>query len=991
MEFYYKEGTLKEIVKLFVLFNLECFEYDFMFESSYLEQFINSRFSLQVRLEMLDAYKQLKEEFKKEKMDSNERTSKIAELLTQISCELSKKQKVELYVNLIDLVVDNIDINKEDKKTKINRFHTLLVDNLSLSNEEIRSIFLFVNKNIEHKSLAKSLLVVGNFNKIKLRSFQTYHKGDIEGKIYMLYINSISSFLFRYVGNKEYRLNKQVIFPNRVYQLNIGGVIEGSSCKPLFYSDIFTSYANSDAEAIELDVRGISKLFKGTNLGVQELSFKVGSGQLCAIMGGSGTGKTTLMNMLCGLEKPDIGGVFINEVDIHKDITLYKQYVGYVPQDDLLIEELTVFQNLKFALLLSQRKLNNEQVNNHIDTILSNLGIQRIKDLKVGSSLNKVISGGQRKRLNIALELIRNPEILFVDEPTSGLSSSDAYLVLKLLKEIANSGSIVIINIHQPPSDIFLLFDKLLILDENGYAAYFGSPFTASSYFKKHLGFVDSINDDNLKHGNCNPEEIISLMEHKEKSTGGDFTNNRIFKNADWHKLFLDQQIIKDDKPANRNLKVLNRDGKKIPGILKQFCIYFNRNVQVRLSDFQYLFMIFAGAPLLALSMSFFLKSTDIVTHEYSFIENDNIPAYLFISVVVAMFFGLIISSGEIFRDLKVLKRESFLNLSRFSYLSSKLVYLAKVSAIQILSYVLIGNSILEIRGLLFEFWLILWLTALSSSMLGLFISSKFKSMLSIYITIPFMLIPQILLAGAILDYDKIHHTLTSDKYVPIFADVNLSRWAFESLVMLQFADNDYDKDLLDFFVLKSELTYHANFFIPKIETKLNEFEREANDDVKKELKTLMLELGERYPPVNAQLNKFSIESGNVLQIANSLKQIKTWLRANSNEVNTKIDTYRQEKNNTIEKIKYRNQNLSDIVLKSNNFHKYVYTNGHLIRKFQPGYFIAENRYGRAHYYAPYKRIGNFKIKTWLFNASAIFLIGFIFYLITLLSLKRKF
>ena len=993
MEFYYKEETLKKIVKLFVLFNLECFEDDFMFESSYLEQFINSRFSLRVRLEMLDTYKQLKEKLKETENDSEKRILQIGNILNNISSELSNKQKVELYVNLIDLVIDNVSNSDESKKNRINQFHNLLVTNLSLSDEEIKSIFLFVNNNIEHKSLANSLLVVGNFEKIKLRSFQTYNKKDIEGKIYMLYIHSISSFLFRYVGNKEYRVNKQVIFPNRVYQLNIGGVIEGNNCKPLFYSDIFSTHANSDAEIIELEVCGISKLFKSTGLGVQELSFKVNSGQLCAIMGGSGTGKTTLMNMLCGLDQPDHGEVLINNTNIHNDITLYKQFVGYVPQDDLLIEELTVYQNLKFALLLTQKNLNKNEIDKQISDILTNLGIQKIKNLKVGNTLNKVISGGQRKRLNIALELIRNPEILFVDEPTSGLSSSDAYLVLKLLKDIANSGSIVIINIHQPPSDIFLLFDKLLILDENGYAAYFGSPFTASSYFKQHLGFVDSINDDNLKHGNCNPEEIISLMEHKKKSNDGDFTNKRIFKNADWHKFFLKQQSLKTDKPIHQKLKTLNRDIKKIPGLLSQFWIYFKRNVKVRQSDIQYLFMVFAGAPILALSMSFFLKSTDIVTHEYLFIENENIPAYLFISVVVSMFFGLIISSGEIFRDLKILKRESFLNLSCFSYLSSKLVYLAKVFAIQMFMYVLIGNYILEIKGLLWEFWIILWLTALSSSMLGLFISSIFKSMLSIYITIPFMLIPQILLAGAILDYDKIHHSLTSNKYVPIFADVNLSRWAFESLVMLQFADNDYDKDLLDLYVSKSHMTYHANFYIPKIETKLNEYDKGASAELKSELTLLLNELGEQYPRVNKELSRTLINKENILNIANTLKRIKKWLRANANEVNLKIDNYRKihKSDKKITKLKYRNQNLSDIVLKSNNFHKYIYNKGELIRKFQPGYYVSDHQFGRSHYYAPYKKVGNYKIKTWQFNAGAIFIIGFIFYLITLYSLRRKF
>lgn len=373
---------------------------------------------------------------------------------------------------------------------------------------------------------------------------------------------------------------------------------------------------------------------------------------------------------------------------------------------------------------------------------LLDFGLLNIKDLRVGSPLDKVISGGQRKRLNIALELIRRPDVLFVDEPTSGLSSSDALLVIKLLKQIAGMGNIVIINIHQPPSDLFMLFDKLLILDENGYAAFYGNPFSASSYFKKQLGFVDSINDDSLKFGQCNPEQVINLLEYKKLTAEGTPTGDRVYDSTQWHRLFTKE--VQED--IGMEFNELAASLTTIPNRIKQFGIYLKRNIQIRKSDTQYLAMIFLGSPLLALMMAFFLKSTNLETHEYRFMDNDNLPVYLFISVVVSLFLGLILSSGEIFRDLKVIKREAFLSLSPSSYLNSKVVYVAVVNAVQISLYVLVGNSILEIKGLYWQYMLVLWLTAFSSSMLGLYISAKFKSILSIYITIPFLLIPQILL-----------------------------------------------------------------------------------------------------------------------------------------------------------------------------------------------------------------------------------------------------
>ena len=690
----------------------------------------------------------------------------------------------------------------------------------------------------------------------------------------------------------------------------------------MFYSDLYSYYLNSESEIIRLKVDCISKIFKGTNLGVQELSFNIYSGQLCAIMGGSGTGKTTLMNMMCGLEKPDKGQVLLNGTSIHENISTFKHFIGYVPQDDLLIEELSVYQNLKYALLLSKKNLTIQDINQRIDKTLSDLGLSKIKDLKVGSSLNKVISGGQRKRLNIALELIRNPELLFVDEPTSGLSSSDAYIVIKLLKDIANKGSIVIINIHQPPSDIFVLFDDLLILDDSGYAAYFGSPSTASGYFKKHLGFVDSINDDNLKYGNYNPEEVMNLMEYKERQDDGEFSKERILKNVDWHKLFQKETKYDNHLKEGKKEKDLSDEGVHIPGGWKQFWVYLRRNIDIRLSDYQYLTLAIGGAPLLALLMSFILKSTDIVTHQYSFIDNDNIPVYLFISSIVGLFLGLIVSSGEIFRDLKILKRESFLNLSRLSYLLSKSVYLSFLSALQMFLFVVIGNSVLDIKGLLWEYWLILWLTSLSSSMLGLLISSYFKSMLAIYITIPFLLIPQILLAGAILDYDKIHHSLTSKEYVPIYGDINLSRWSYEALVTLQFAENEYDKELLDLFIQKSEMTYFVNFVIPKIETNIGVLKLENDTALASELSFQIANLVETYPALENSFGKIKIHSSNSDKIVSLLSKSKKWLRANINQVNNSIDHYRNDMNKKLLKVDYRNNKLTDMVFKTKRIPK---------------------------------------------------------------------
>ena len=143
-----------------------------------------------------------------------------------------------------------------------------------------------------------------------------------------------------------------------------------------------------------------------------------------------------------------------------------------------------MFENLYFAACQCFRNKTREELTALVDQILSNLGLYEKRELKVGSPFNKVISGGQRKRLNIALELIREPLVLFLDEPTSGLSSRDSENLMDLLRDLTLKGKLIFTVIHQPSSEIFKMFDKVIILDQNGCMAYFGNPVDSVIYFK---------------------------------------------------------------------------------------------------------------------------------------------------------------------------------------------------------------------------------------------------------------------------------------------------------------------------------------------------------------------------------------------------------------------------------------------------------------------------------------------------------------------------
>ncbi|MCK4746450.1 MAG: ABC transporter permease, partial [Bacteroidales bacterium] len=349
--------------------------------------------------------------------------------------------------------------------------------------------------------------------------------------------------------------------------------------------------------------------------------------------------------------------------------------------------------------------------------------------------LNKVISGGQRKRVNIGLELIREPSVLFVDEPTSGLSSVDSEMVMNLLREQVYKGKLVIVNIHQPSSNLYKMFDSIIFLDKGGYQIYYGNPSEAVVYFKTKTNHANAKEDQCVRCGNVDPDQVLQIIEAKIVNEHGKLSRTRKVSPREWFNYYksdrdqkADEEIVSGDLPENYY---------SIPGLFKQLKIFFMRDILSKLTNRQYILISLLEAPVLAVILGYFTKyfsGTQDNPGAYVFRNNENLPAYLLMSVIVFLFLGLTISSEEIIKDRKILQRESFLNLSRLSYLNSKILILFSISAIQTIAYVLIGNLIFEIKGMTFSYWLILFTTSCSANLLGLNISSGLNSVITIYI-----------------------------------------------------------------------------------------------------------------------------------------------------------------------------------------------------------------------------------------------------------------
>jgi ABC-type multidrug transport system ATPase subunit len=962
--------------------------------------------------EYLDLYDQFsgygkEEEAGKSKLTSVKDSVKTLGICKKINKTLTQKQKVVVLIKLLELVGTDKNftpqrmeiINTASSVFNIVQYEYQLIESFVIS-EDARSLNY------------ADILLLDNQSNEEGRLNKHVH-GHIEGSLIFMRVQSVDMYFTKYLGEETNALNGFPMQSNRVYLFSHGSTIKTQAGDALYYSDLVAHF-NEELKTTKLsfNVRIDELKFATGAIGLRNVAISEGPGKLIGIMGASGAGKTTLLNVMAGLVKPTNGQILINGFDIHAQKEKIHGVIGYVSQDDLLIEELTVYQNLYYNAKLCFADFTEEQLNKRVMEVLENLGLDQRKDLRVGNPLDKTISGGQRKRLNIALELIREPAILFLDEPTSGLSSRDSENVIDLLKELSLKGKLIFVVIHQPSSDIYKMFDKMVIMDTGGYPAYYGPPIEAITYFKKSTHQVDSNRGQCETCGNVNPEQIFNIIEAKVVDEYGQPTNKRKISPPQWFDFYKERfrinrvEDVKEEPPQSLSL----------PSRIKQTIIFIARDTLSKLSNKQYLLINLLEAPLLAIILSVIIKyKSSPDGAEYVFRFNENFPAFLLMSIIVALFMGLTVSAEEIIRDRKILRRESFLNLSWNSYLMSKLIILFSLSAVQTLSFALVGNLILEIEwSMLIPFWFVLFSTSCFASVLGLNISSAFNSAVTVYVMIPLLLIPQMILSGLLFSFDKLNDIISTKGKVPIVADLMASRWAYEAIAVDNFRNNTYEKPYYDLEKIESQADFRSSFLVNELTNK-RKFVADNIGTKSDSLKRLMAkdlnmiqsviqvdyfkkglekDLGSEWtlekftPDFNKRLEDFFAAYKRFYQDAYN-KAVSAREGVIFKFENEKGSGYRLNEYKNL----YYNESLADLVKNASEKDRIVEYKGQLIQQINP-IFLEPKPNGpldyRAHFFAPQKNLLGATVSTFLFNNLVIWIMTVLLYITLYFELLRK-
>src|SRR5215469_9941454 len=584
----------------------------------------------------------------------------------------------------------------------------------------------------------------------------------------------------------------------------------------------------------QLEVRDLSLRFRGGKLALDGISLTVNRGEMVCVMGASGSGKSTLLKAICGQYPPTNGSVLLNGRSLYDNLEALRSYVAYIPQDDAFDEHLTILENLNYAAAIRSPHLSPKDRMRRIDSKLIELGLSERRDSIVGSSVKKYLSGGERKRLNIGLDMISSADVYLFDEPTSGLSSKDSEHVIEIIRSLAHN-KIVLVTIHTPTSKIFQMFSKAVLLDKGGHLVFFGTPQEMLQYFAQ----VEHQQHFGTELGGCpacgttRPEFIFDVLETPLRDLSGDviYDENsrgqlvpaRRYAPDFWRDKYEAFRLIQDVRQVS--VVQPGATAPPIPSAKRQpvrwrdewvkFRTVFKRAFISKLRNRTNLWTTIFEAPLLSALIGFVLRYAENST--YNFASAFHIPTYLFLALVVAMFLGLTNSADDIIRDRAILERERNLNIHLPYYVLSKFLTLSLFAVVQCVLFLLIGDAILEIRGM---FWPYLWFmgtTAVGGVAGGLLISSLVNDAKTAANIVPLVLIPQIILGGALIKYDEMNRNLDflyvltrdqaakdqqpadgrmrpQDLEVPFICQLIPMRWSYEAMIVAQAKLNPFTR-----------------------------------------------------------------------------------------------------------------------------------------------------------------------------------------------------
>ncbi|MDB4488523.1 ATP-binding cassette domain-containing protein [Akkermansiaceae bacterium] len=559
-----------------------------------------------------------------------------------------------------------------------------------------------------------------------------------------------------------------------------------------------------------LEVENLNHRFWKGGKAIDSLSFRLERGQMMCIIGPSGSGKSTLLEILAGQRRPKSGQVKLNGISLYDRPKRLAPLISFMPQEEALSEQLTVFEHLAHAAAIRRPHLSVESIYKRVNFLIGELGLERTGHRRVGSPESKSLSGGERSRLNAGLDLIGGGEIFLFDEPISGLSSKDAENVVDALHSFAQD-KIVVASLHRPSEKVLEVFDTVLLLDRGGKMAYLGPPKDVVGYFEQAAEDLQIERQPNITPQGA--DFVFDVLESAMLKLHTPGKTRRRFQPEFWQERFenrrvMDHLSLSQANPSTGEMDLPTAEDEVAApeppahGRRQKWMIFKTHLARAAKSKFRHrgtYNSILLEAPLLAGLIGLTLRASP--DGSYQFHSALHLPSYLFLAVTVAMFFGLTNSATEVLRDRPVLRRERNCRPHPILYLGSKFLVLLLTVAVQSAVFIAVANQILDLHYMFWNHlgWMIL--TGCCGTALALMISVISRSERTALGSIPLILVPQILLAGALIPFTEMNRGLfiggdegRDNGGEPVPSTIMPLRYAFEGSIVSQATANRFEK-----------------------------------------------------------------------------------------------------------------------------------------------------------------------------------------------------
>ena len=828
-------------------------------------------------------------------------------------------------------------------------------------------------------------------------SNRSIHRAGLKGTIVFLHLESVNAFALRYTGEAEILIGTRALQPGRLALLSIEDKISGKRLSPILFSELLVLVQPADSRSrLSLHCRKLGFIWKNSSFKVHPFSVSAESGSMIAITGEKNSGKSTILRILSGELRNYMGSVKVNGYELKLEWYKLRNLIGHVPEMDIIINELSVYDNFYYNARLCFSNSGREEIRHRINKLLEFLDIKDIRQLLPDRSKLTVF---ERKKINIGLELLKDPQVLLLDEPMTGLSSSEAESMAKLLKSLAAGGKMVIASLHHAPARAFKHFQNVWILDDEGYMVYTGPTEEALNYFSAEREYSPSQESLCEECAIFDPERIFETIRSRKINEKGHFVTERKKSPMEWHHLYKEK--IEKKLEFHEGRKILPQVLFIHPNLGIQNLMYALRYLKIWSNRKLRLLLFLILPAVVALLIAFLCRYSPGAS--YSFAQNSNIPLYFFLEVLLSITTGMLLSADEYVRYRHRLIREEVITLTNIGSLNVRTMILLAVGLLQTLLITLAGNYLLQIRGMTLLVWLILFSSASFGILLGLALSSVFRSRLTIYMLIPVLLVPEILLGGTAIDYAHLPKPIRNERYVPMLADLMVSRWGYEALMVNQFKNNPYERNYYDIDRKISQDEIYGDIIIPAIQAKVmditGQFQPAYGEDT---LASKLLLIRNELNDLATTNDVFPFEFLAKLEPKSFSKEIDEetmdYLAFIRNQFYEKTEALKSRRdsvdkalekrlgNEGVDNLKktYYNESLAERVKNMESQVVIKEAGGRFVpQKFQI-YLFPDSKLGRAHFFAPYKLLNGQYVNTELFNLLAIWLLTFALYMLVI-------